>query len=73
MAETLTIPTSIKIWFDPEADFLEVIFVEAIGYMRETEHDAVMERVDMEGNFLGFHILGVSKMPNHPFLAYLRH
>jgi hypothetical protein len=42
----------VKIWFDPEADFLEVIFSEALGYMRETENDAVMERVDTEGNLL---------------------
>jgi hypothetical protein len=37
---------SITVWFDPEADFLEVKFSEEAGYMRETDHDAVMERVD---------------------------
>jgi Protein of unknown function (DUF2283) len=52
----------VKVWFDPEADFLEVIFSEASGYMRATEHDAVMERVDVEGNLLGFSILAVSKL-----------
>ena len=36
----------VKIWFDAEADYLEVQFAEATGYMRETQHDAVMERVD---------------------------
>jgi hypothetical protein len=36
---------SVKIWFDPEADFLEVLFSDAPGYLRETDHDAILERV----------------------------
>ena len=36
----------LKVWFDPEADFLEVRFSDAAGYEKETKHDAVMERVD---------------------------
>jgi len=51
----------VKVWFDPEADFLEVRFSEAPGFMRETDHDAVMERVDEQGQVLGFSILGVSR------------
>jgi hypothetical protein len=35
----------VKLWFDAEADFLEVRFSEAAGYEKETVHDAVMERV----------------------------
>ncbi|HEY9618787.1 MAG TPA: DUF2283 domain-containing protein [Crinalium sp.] len=62
----------IKVWFDPEADFLEVTFSEAPGYMRETDHDAVMERVDVEGNLLGFSILDVSKLArSKPLIAEL--
>lgn len=30
--------------------------------MRETAHDAVMERVDEQGKVLGFTILGVSRL-----------
>ncbi|HIK43823.1 MAG TPA: DUF2283 domain-containing protein, partial [Leptolyngbyaceae cyanobacterium M65_K2018_010] len=52
----------VKVWVDPEADFLEVIFSGTPGYMRETENDAVMERVDLEGNLLGFSILAVSQL-----------
>lgn len=52
----------VKIWFDPEGDFLEMQFRDAPGYMRETAHDAVMERVDEQGNVLGFTILGVSRL-----------
>jgi uncharacterized protein YuzE len=62
----------VKVWFDPEADFLEVIFSEAPGYMRETENDAVMERVDTEGNLLGFSILTVSQLAkSKPLIAEL--
>jgi uncharacterized protein YuzE len=51
----------LKIWFDPEADFLEVRFSDAAGYEKETNHDAVMERVDAEGHVIGFSIMGVSQ------------
>jgi uncharacterized protein YuzE len=50
----------VKVWFDAEADFLEVRFSDAIGYEKETNHDAVMERVDENGTVIGFSILGVS-------------
>lgn len=62
----------VKVWFDPEADFLEVIFSEVPGYMRETENDAIMERVDVEGNLLGFSILAVSQLAkSKPLIAEL--
>lgn len=62
----------VKVWFDPEADFLEVIFSDAPGYMRETKNDAVMERVDVEGNILGFSILAVSQLSrSKPLIAEL--
>ena len=50
-----------KIWFDREGDCLEVQFREAPSYMKETAHDAVMERVDDAGDIIGFSILGVSR------------
>jgi uncharacterized protein YuzE len=51
----------VKLWFDSEADYLEVHFKEGPGYMKETAHDAVMERVDSQGKVIGFSILGVSR------------
>ena len=51
----------VKVWFDAEADFLEVRFSDAAGYEKETPHDGVMERVDEKGNVVGFSILGVSR------------
>jgi Protein of unknown function (DUF2283) len=62
----------VKVWFDPEGDFLEVQFRDSPGYMRETTHDALMERVDERGQIVGFSILGVSRFrKEHPFEAEL--
>ena len=44
----------VKVWFDPEGDFLEVRFSDAPGFMRETAHDALMERVDEHGEVIVF-------------------
>jgi hypothetical protein len=52
---------SVRVWFDQEGDFLEVLFDSATpGYFRETDDDRVMEKVDEQGNVLGFSVLGVS-------------
>ena len=50
----------VNIWYDKEGDYLEVIFERKAGYFRETENDAVMEKVDEHGNIIGFSILKVS-------------
>ncbi len=51
----------VTVWFDAEADYLEVQFKSAPAFMKETAHDALMERVDSDGNVIGFSILGVSR------------
>ena len=51
----------VKVWFDAEADFLEVRFSDAAGYEKTTKHDAVMERVDQQGRVIGFSVMGVSR------------
>ncbi len=62
----------LKVWYDPEADFLEVTFDDKPGYMRETDNDAVMERVDAEDNIIGFSILNVSQLSkDHPLTVEL--
>ncbi len=53
----------VKIWYDSEGDYLEVMFEKKPGYFRDTENDAVMEKVDMKGNVIGFSITGVSTLP----------
>lgn len=52
----------IRIWYDREGDYLEVLFERKPGYFKETENDAVMEKVDENGNLLGFSILKVSAL-----------
>ena len=52
----------VKVLFDAEGDFLEVRFSDKPGFMRETNNDAVMERVDEQGNLLGFSIMQVSQL-----------
>ena len=62
----------IKVWYDPEGDFLEVLFSDKAGYMKETNNDAVMERVDEQGNVLGFTVMGVSRLTKEkPLVADL--
>lgn len=64
--------TTVKIWYDKEGDFLEVLFSDQAGYMRETDNDAIMERVDEQGNLLGFSVLGVSQLrDDQPLVADL--
>ncbi len=52
----------LKVWYDPEGDFLEVMFDQKPGYFRETVNDQVMEKVDKAGNVLGFSILKISAL-----------
>ena len=62
----------VKIWFDAEGDYLEVRFSDKAGFMRETKNDAVMERVDEDGNLLGFSIMQVSRLAGKkPLVAEL--
>ncbi|MBL1209798.1 DUF2283 domain-containing protein [Geminocystis sp. GBBB08] len=63
---------TMKIYYDSEADFLEVQFSQAIGYMRETDNDNLMERVDLEGNIIGFSVLNVRQLAqDKPLIAEL--
>ena len=62
----------IKIWYDKEGDYLEVLFERRKGCFRETENDAVMEKVDEEGNVIGFSILKVSALKGKPLSIELK-
>jgi uncharacterized protein YuzE len=57
---------TVKIWYDPEGDYLEVIFDQKPGYFRETANDQVMEKVDDQGNILGFSVTKVSALKQAP-------
>jgi uncharacterized protein YuzE len=62
----------VKMWFDPEADFLEVTFEQKPGYFRETGNDSVMEKVDEQGNVIGFSVLRISALNKTPLEVALR-
>lgn len=61
----------IKVWYDPEGDYLEVVFDQRESYFRETADDRVMEKVDKRGRLLGFSILSVSTLKDAPLQATL--
>ena len=56
----------IKLWYDPEADFLEVLFENRAGTFRETALDQIMAKVDEAGRIIGFSILKVSALKGRP-------
>jgi hypothetical protein len=56
----------VKIWYDAEGDYLEVLFDQKPGYFRATSDDQVMEKVDDQGNILGFSVLRVSALKEKP-------
>lgn len=56
----------VKIWYDAEGDYLEVIFDEKAAYFHRTSNDQVMEKVDDDGNILGFSVLKFSALKKTP-------
>lgn len=60
----------IKIWFDKEGDYLEVLFEIKEGYFKNTKNDAVMMKVDAKGNIIGFSVSKVSAL-DHPLYVSL--
>jgi uncharacterized protein DUF2283 len=61
----------VRIWYDPEGDYLEVMFDQKPGYFRETSTDQVMEKVDEAGNLLGFSVMKVSALKSVPLEVVL--
>jgi len=49
-----------RIWYDKEGDILEITFQDAKGHLREISED-IYERVDNEGNLLGYMVLNVTQ------------
>jgi len=61
----------VKIWYDVEGDYLEVIFDPRPGHFRETARDQVMAKVDEDGDLLGFSVLRVSSLTRNPLEVVL--
>lgn len=60
---------AVSVWYDEAGDYLEVLFAHKKGYFRETDNDAVMEKVDESGRVIGFSILKVRELKGEPLLA----
>ena len=56
----------VKVWYDPEADYLEVTLQDRAGTFRGTALDLAMAKVDAEGHVIGFSILKVSTLKGKP-------
>jgi hypothetical protein len=56
----------LKIWYDKEGDYLEVMFEQRAGHFRETSSPHVMEKVDDKGNVIGFSVMRVSALRDSP-------
>ena len=52
----------VNIWYDPEGDFLEVIWERKAGEFVETKDGQADIKIDDDGNILGFQIQAVSKI-----------
>jgi uncharacterized protein YuzE len=59
----------VKVWYDQEGDYLEVLFDRKEGYFVATENDAIMEKIDSEGNVIGFSILKISALKDQSPLS----
>jgi hypothetical protein len=60
---------TVSVWYDEEGDYLEVLLAHKKGYFRETDNDAMMEKVDEAGQIIGFSLLKVSALKGQPPLA----
>ena len=58
----MTEPKQVSIWYDPEGDFLEVIWERKPGAFVETADGQANIKLDDEDNILGFQIQALSKI-----------
>lgn len=61
----------LSVWYDREGDYLEVLFEDKAGYFKETDNEQVMERVDADGNIIGFSVTNVSRLTDKPLKVAL--
>ncbi|MDX1959233.1 MAG: DUF2283 domain-containing protein [Leptospiraceae bacterium] len=52
----------IRVYFDKDADFLEVLFSVSEGDYEKTENKFVMKKIDKKGKLVGFSIFDISIM-----------
>jgi hypothetical protein len=59
---------AVNLWYDAEADFLEIVLERAPGDYRETSDDRVMEKVAEDGRLLAFSVMGLRSLGPKEFL-----
>jgi uncharacterized protein YuzE len=57
----------LKIWYDPEGDYLEIMFSQGAGEFLPTSSQNVMVKVGSLGQMTGFAIMNVSQVESCPF------
>jgi uncharacterized protein YuzE len=57
---------SLKIWYDPEGDYLEVNFARKPGTFQATPVPNMMVKLDAEGQIIGFSVLNISEVAEAP-------
>ncbi len=50
---------AVKVWYDREGDFLEIVFEDAPGFLEEIEDD-IFERRTTDGQIVGFAVMNFS-------------
>ena len=62
--------SGLSVWFDEEGDFLEITQKDTEGHFKDLG-DGIFERVDEDGNTIGFAVLNVKTRKGHqlPFDA----
>lgn len=56
----------LKIWYDPEGDFLEVTFAQKSGVYQSTPVSNMMVKLDGDGHIIGFSVLNISEVADAP-------
>jgi uncharacterized protein YuzE len=56
----------LKIWYDPEGDYLEVNFARKPGILQATPVPNMLVKVDEDGQIIGFAVLNISEAAEAP-------
>ena len=64
--------SGITLWYDSEADFLEVVFEKGAGVAYDTNDERVEVRLDAQGKVLSFHVLGLKSVSGSPLSVEIK-
>lgn len=58
--------SGINLWYDSDADFLEIVFEKGKGVAYDTDDGRVEVRLDAQGKVIRFHVLGLKSIAALP-------